>query len=245
MNAPASPRRAEAASSRYDLAALMQALGDVPVETESSTVRRRSRDFFWYSPVLNGQLHGKAADIIVVPRNEADVIKTASVCAKLRIPITVRGAATGNYGQAVPLQGGVLLDMKNLDRVVWWKPGVGRFQCGARMHEIDALTRPGGYELRMHPSTKRLATMGGFVAGGSGGIGSVTYGGLREPGNILAARVITVEETPRIIELRGDAAQKVNRAYGTTGIITEVEMPLAPPGTGSRWSSPLMTILKP
>ena len=54
------------------------------------------------------------------------------------------------------------------------------------------------------------------------------YGGLREPGNILAARVVTVEETPRVIELRGDAAQKVNRAYGTTGIITALEMPLAP-----------------
>lgn len=80
----------------------------------------------------------------------------------------------------------------------------------------------------MHPSTKRTATIGGFVAGGSGGIGSVTYGGLREPGNILAARIVTVEEQPRIIELRGDAAQKINRAYGTTGIITSLEMPLAP-----------------
>ena len=80
----------------------------------------------------------------------------------------------------------------------------------------------------MHPSTKRTATIGGFVAGGSGGVGSVTYGGLREPGNILAARIVTVEEEPRIIELRDDAAQKVNRAYGTTGIITALEMPLAP-----------------
>jgi FAD/FMN-containing dehydrogenase len=105
---------------------------------------------------------------------------------------------------------------------------VARLQAGARMHEIDALTRPGGWELRMHPSTKRMATIGGFVAGGSGGVGSVTYGGLREPGNILAARIVTVEETPRVIELRGDAAQKINRAYGTTGIITELEMPLAP-----------------
>jgi FAD/FMN-containing dehydrogenase len=80
----------------------------------------------------------------------------------------------------------------------------------------------------MHPSTKRTATIGGFVAGGSGGIGSVNYGGLREPGNILAARVVTVEEQPRIIELRGDAAQKINRTYGTTGIITALEMPLSP-----------------
>jgi FAD/FMN-containing dehydrogenase len=56
----------------------------------------------------------------------------------------------------------------------------------------------------------------------------VTWGGLREPGNILAARIVTVEEEPRILELRDDAAQKVNRAYGTTGIITALEMPLAP-----------------
>jgi len=40
--------------------------------------------------------------------------------------------------------------------------------------------------------------------------------------------LVTLEETPRIIELRGDAAQKVSRAYGTTGIITVLEMPLAP-----------------
>ena len=51
---------------------------------------------------------------------------------------------------------------------------------------------------------------------------------MREPGNILAARIVTLEETPRVIELRGDAAQKISRAYGTTGIITALEMPLAP-----------------
>jgi FAD/FMN-containing dehydrogenase len=96
------------------------------------------------------------------------------------------------------------------------------------MSAIDAAAQPKGWELRLHPSTKRMATIGGFVAGGSGGIGSITYGGLREPGNILAARIVTLEEEPRVIELRGDAAQKVNRAYGTTGIITALEMPLAP-----------------
>ncbi len=39
---------------------------------------------------------------------------------------------------------------------------------------------------------------------------------------------MTMEATPRILELREDEAQAVNHAYGTTGLITELEMPLAP-----------------
>jgi FAD/FMN-containing dehydrogenase len=207
---------------------LIADLGDIPVVTDLKVVRRRSRDFFWYSPVLNEQLDGKSADLIVAPRNENDVIRTAAACARHRVPITVRAGGTGNYGQAVPLKGGVLLDITALSDIAWIKPGSLRAGAGARMNVIDAETQAQGFELRMHPSTKRTATIGGFVAGGSGGIGSVTYGGLREGGNILAARVVTMEEGPRVIELRGDAAQKINRAYGTTGIITALEMPLAP-----------------
>jgi FAD/FMN-containing dehydrogenase len=203
-------------------------LGDIPVVLDPKVVRRRSRDFFWYSPVLNEQLDGKSADLIVAPRDENDVINTAAACARHRVPLTVRAGGTGNYGQAVPLNGGVLLDVTALAEIEWIKPGILRVEAGAKLNAIDAELQGHGSELRMHPSTKRTATIGGFVAGGSGGIGSVTYGGLREPGNILAARVVTVEEEPRIIELRGDAAQKINRTYGTTGIITALEMPLAP-----------------
>src|SRR5262249_50275958 len=155
-------------------------------------------------------------------------IRVAAACARHRIPLTVRGGATGNYGQCTPLEGGVVLDMSALNKIEWQKPGRLRVQAGARLYDIDAATRPNGYELRMHPSTKPTAEIGGFVAGGSGGAGSVTYGGMREPGNILAARIVTLEPTPRVIELRGDASQKISRAYGTTGIITALEMPLAP-----------------
>jgi FAD/FMN-containing dehydrogenase len=219
---------AAATTSRYDIDGFLKLIGDVPVTTDMQRVRLRSRDYFWYSPVLNKQLHGKSADIVATPRNEADVIAVAAACARLRIPLTPRGAATGNYGQAVPLEGGVLLDLTNMTKIEWQKPGIVRCEPGIKMNDLDAATRPDGWELRMHPSTKRMATIGGFVGGGSGGIGSVNYGGLREPGNILAARVVTCEETPRVIELRTGAAQKVNRAYGTTGIITALEMPLAP-----------------
>jgi FAD/FMN-containing dehydrogenase len=207
---------------------LVADVGDMPIVTDPKVVRRRSRDFFWYSPILNEQLDGKSADLIVAPRDENDIIRAAAACVRHRVPVTVRAGGTGNYGQAVPLRGGVLLDITALTGIEWIKPGALRVGAGAKMNVIDAETQAMGFELRMHPSTKRTATIGGFVAGGSGGIGSVTYGGLREGGNILAARVVTMEEEPRVIELRGDAAQKINRAYGTTGIITALEMPLSP-----------------
>ena len=210
------------------LPALLAEIEGVPFVDDPQLVRRRSRDFFWYSPILNEELTGKAADIVVIPRNEADVIRVARACARHGVPLTPRGGGTGNYGQAVPLAGGVLIDFTSMNAILSSKPGLLSVEPGAKMHDIDAALRPSGWELRMHPSTKRSATIGGFVAGGSGGVGSITYGGLRDPGNVLAARVVTLEREPRIIELRGDAAQKVNRAFGTTGLITALEMPLAP-----------------
>jgi FAD/FMN-containing dehydrogenase len=144
------------------------------------------------------------------------------------VPITPRGGGTGNYGQAVPLQGGIVLDMTALDTIEWQRRGMLRVGPGRKLIDIDRETHPNGWELRMHPSTKRTATIGGFVGGGSGGIGSITWGGLREPGNVAAARIVTIEAEPRVLELREGEAQAVNHAYGTTGLITALEMPLAP-----------------
>jgi FAD/FMN-containing dehydrogenase len=80
----------------------------------------------------------------------------------------------------------------------------------------------------MFPSTHRTASIGGFIAGGSGGVGSIRWGGLRNIGNVTRLRVVTMEATPRVLELEGDDIAKVAHAYGTNGIITECEMPLAP-----------------
>jgi FAD/FMN-containing dehydrogenase len=92
----------------------------------------------------------------------------------------------------------------------------------------EAETVPQGWELRFHPSTRRTATIGGFIAGGSGGVGSINYGGLRERGNVAALRLVTMEREPHIVELRGDEVQQAIHAYGTNGIITELEVALAP-----------------
>jgi FAD binding domain len=213
---------------RYSIGAFLADLAGIEATTDPGDLKRKSRDYYWYSPILNEALKDKVADVVVTPKDEGEVVRVAAACAKHRIPLTVRAGATGNYGQCVPLEGGVVLETALLNKIEWQKPGKVRVQAGAKLSDIDAATRPDGFELRMHPSTKRSAAIGGLVAGGTGGAGSVTYGGMREPGNILAARIVTLEHTPRIIELRGDAAQKISRAYGTTGIITVLEMPLAP-----------------
>jgi FAD/FMN-containing dehydrogenase len=204
------------------------AIGGVPVIDDPILVKQKSRDFYWYSPILKEQLKDKKADLIVCPRDESDVVRVARACARRRVPITPRGGGTGNYGQAVPLHGGIVLDLTGLSKIEWLHDAVLRVGAGKKMIDIDVEMRASGLELRMHPSTKRTATIGGFVAGGSGGIGSVTYGGLREPGNVMAARVVTIEEEPRVLELRGAEALAVNHSYGTTGIITALEVPMAP-----------------
>ena len=211
-----------------DWPAFCAELGEVPTITEPALVRQKSRDFFWYSPILKAQLNRKSADIVACPRTEAEVVATAALCARHRVNLTVRGGGTGNYGQAVPLEGGVVMDMTALDHILSLEDGMLAVEAGAKLIDIDLATRPRGWELRMHPSTKRTATIGGFVGGGSGGVGSVSHGGLRDRGTIVAARVVSCEEAPRIVTLTGDAVAGVNHAYGTTGIITALTIAMAP-----------------
>ncbi len=215
---------------RKDIAGFLAALGDVPVQTEPALVRRKSRDFFWYSPVLSRQLDGLVADLVVQPRDEAELLRVAVLARRHGVPLTTRGGGTGNYGQAVPLDGGAVVDMAGFDRLLWARDGVARVQAGMNMLALDRALRAHGqgHEIRLYPSTKRTASIGGFVSGGSGGIGSVSWGGLRDRGNVLAARVVTLQDPPAAIELRGAETDAINHTYGTTAIVTELEIPVQP-----------------
>ena len=214
--------------SRYDLAALKSMLGGIKTEDNASLVKQKSRDFYWYSPTLKRQLDHVVGDIIVSPTSEAEVIQTLAAAYALDIPVTPRGTGTGNYGQAMPLSGGIVLDLSGLNRVTDVKPGRFVADAGTIIADIDKVTRPQGQEMRLHPSTYATASVGGFVAGGSGGIGSIAWGGLRDFGNIIRLKVVTMEASPRVLNLSGDDLHKVAHAYGTNGVITEVEMPLGP-----------------
>jgi FAD/FMN-containing dehydrogenase len=187
-----------------------------------------SKDFYWYSPVLRRQLEDKRADMAVRPATQAELRLVVAACCRARVPVVPRGAGTGNYGQCVPLYGGVVIDLSRLDRIISLEGGVARVEAGARLGMIEGEARKAGWELRCMPSTWVKCTMGGFLCGGSGGIGSITWGGINAPGNVKSVTILTCEEEPRLVRLEEAESLKALHTYGTTGIMVEVEMRLAP-----------------
>ena len=203
-------------------------LEGIAAERDPKRLRLKSRDYFWYSPVLDAELKDKVGDILLTPKNEAEVRRIAAFAARHKVPLTVRGGGTGNYGQCVPLRGGIILDITGINRVLEIKPGLARVEAGCKIQVLEDAAQATGQALLMWPSTKKIATIGGFVGGGYAGVGSLRHGILKDQGNVTRIRVMTVEETPRIIELFDADIQKVHHAYGTNGIMLDLDVALAP-----------------
>src|SRR5713101_1915636 len=166
-----------------------QDIGNVVSTTDERQLRLKSRDFYWYSPVLTPQLQNCRADILVQPGSEEEIALVAAAAAKRRIPLTLRGGGTGNYGQSVPLKGGVLLDMTGFNKVTAVEPGNIRVQGGAVILKALEAALASGQQLMMYPSTMRSATIGGYLGGGFAGIGSVRHGIIRDSGMIQSLRI--------------------------------------------------------
>ena len=209
---------------------LASRLGDpARVLTQPEAVGQFSRDFYWYSPVLRKQLDGKTADLVVRPINTAEVQTVLEYCHTENVPVTARGAGTGNYGQAVPLQGGIILDLAAMELIEEiTQDGVAICQPGVRLGLLENEARKTGWELRCYPSTVVKASVGGFLGGGSGGIGSILNGNLRDFNTVRALEVVTMEAKPRVVLHEGEAVHEILHAWGTNGVITKIWLALAP-----------------
>ena len=208
----------------------LRAVSDLVLLQDPAELQRFSRDAYDYSPVLKAQLDRCQADLVVRPSSVAAVEALAAACYRHRVPLTLRGTGTGNYGQSVPLEGGVVMLTTALQRVRSIDPhtGVVTVEPGCSLRELDQQLRLQGRQLRLLPSTWRSATIGGFLAGGSGGIGSIRWGFLRDPGHLLGMEIVTVEQQPRRLQLEAAEAEALNHAYGTNGIVTGITLATAP-----------------
>src|SRR5215475_6056923 len=97
---------------------LSHLIGDpARVLTAPAVLDRLSHDFYWYSPILRPQLADKCGEVAVQPVSLEEVLAVMRFAGRHEIPVTVRGAGTGNYGQCVPLHGGVILDLSLMDKL--------------------------------------------------------------------------------------------------------------------------------
>src|ERR1700740_3160647 len=127
-----------------DLAAILGHADAVIADPQM--LERLSKDFYWYSPILKALLEDKRAEAVVQPRTWEEVQNVLRYCFDQGIPVTVRGSGTGNYGQAIPLEGGErssqsrlgtsLLSLHLCQSIGWRFPG-RRF----RRDRIDYLRR--------------------------------------------------------------------------------------------------------
>jgi FAD/FMN-containing dehydrogenase len=232
-------------ASQSALAQFRHDIGEITASSEERHLRQKSRDFYWYSPVLTEHLQNCRADIVVEPRTEEEIARVVAAAVRNRVPLTIRGGGTGNYGQSVPLAGGIVLDMTRYDKVTAIEPGRIRVQAGAFIQTALEAALASGQQLMMYPSTMKVATIGGYLGGGFAGIGSVRHGIIRDSGMIQSLTVMTVEESPRILTLAGEDVEFVFHAWGarpaSSSRRSSSSFPPRPGTTASPRSRPMAT----
>ena len=211
-----------------DWAAFAKALSPVEVIDEPVLVKKRSRDFFWYSPILDRRLKTCFGDLVARPTSPAEMAHCLSRAAQARIPVTLRGGGTGNYGQSVPMEGGLIIDTTAMNRILEIGPDFVRVEAGCNILALNNALKEKGRELPVFPSTQDIATIGGFISGGSAGIGTVSHGMLRDAGNVLEIKALSAEETPREHIFAGDQINMIHHAWGINGVITELKLRTVP-----------------
>jgi D-lactate dehydrogenase (cytochrome) len=204
---------------------IAHALGDGRVLTGADVLRQHGTDESWHPPAT--------PDAVVYPRDTEEAAAVVRACRDHKVPIVPFGAGTSLEGHVAALQGGVSVDMREMDKVV--RLSVEDLdvtvQAGVTRRRLDQRLRPEGVFFSVDPGAD--ATIGGMVATGASGTTSVRYGTMRE--NVLSLTVVTA--SGEVVRTRS-RARKSSAGYdlthlfvgseGTLGLITEATLRLQP-----------------
>ena len=173
-------------------------------------------------------------DLAVQPRSTEEVAAVMKICYENNIPVTPRGAGTGLAGGAVPLYGGVLMDISKMNRIKGYdlENFVVEIEAGVLLNDLAADCKKQGMLYPPDPGEK-FACLGGNVATNAGGMRAVKYGTTRD-----YVRAMTVVLPTGEITHLGATVSKTSSGYsllnlmigseGTLGIITELTMKIIP-----------------
>jgi FAD/FMN-containing dehydrogenase len=186
-----------------------------------------SRDQADIPGLLRRMLVKPTPDVVVQPESVEDVANVVSAAVDLGVPVVPRSAASFPLGGSVPTNGGVVLDLTSLHRVLGIDKGhlLADVEAGVRWSNLHDVLRGDGLALRTYPSSW-FSTVGGWVATGGYGINSLAFGHLSK--SVQALQVVTptggiewVDETHRDFRLYFGTE-------GQLGIVTRVVLRVRP-----------------
>jgi FAD/FMN-containing dehydrogenase len=205
---------------------LVTLLGPDGVSTELPTRERASRDGSYLSPIIKAQLPLGLADLVAYPVTAEQIAATVAAAVAHKVAITPRGRGTGNYGQAIPMSGGLVLDMSRAKTIHHISEGSITADAGATFVQLEQAANENGQQVLMYPSTAG-SSLGGFLSGGSGGTGSIKHGMLHT-GFVLALDVVHAVPGAGLVHVEGPDAAPYIHNYGTAGIIARATVVLEP-----------------
>jgi glycolate oxidase len=130
--------------------------------------------------------------LVALPRSAEQVMAVLDACRRHATPVVARGAGTGLSGGALPVEGGVLLVLARLNRIIEVDAArrLARVEPGVTNLEISQAAAPFGLYYAPDPSSQVACTIGGNVAENSGGVHCLKHG--LTVHNLLEVRIATI-----------------------------------------------------
>lgn len=121
-------------------------------------------------------------EIVIQPVNAAEISSVLKYCHEQSIPVTPRGAGTGLSGGALPVAGGVSLDMKRMNKILHLDKR--NFQVmvepGVITEELQNAVKAEGLFYPPDPASKGSCFIGGNISENSGGPKALKYGVVKD-----------------------------------------------------------------
>ncbi|HOR61450.1 MAG TPA: FAD-binding oxidoreductase [Smithellaceae bacterium] len=207
-----------------DFSELKAILDERRVSSGESVRHLHSHDESFHAPSL--------PDVVVWPHTTEEASRLVRWAKGKRVPVTAWGAGTSLEGNPIPVQGGMVMDFNEMNRIIAVRPEdfQADVQAGVIYKELNkTLARDG---LFFPPDPGAAATIGGMIGNNASGIRSVRYGATKD----YVMRLTVVLPDGEVIHA-GNRARKSSSGYnlpalftgseGTLGIITEATLKLA------------------
>ena len=171
----------------------------------------------------------------VFPEEAEQIVRLMELANREKIPVTPRGAGTGLSGMAVPIRGGIILDLSRMNKIlkISIEDRIAVVQPGVIYASLEKALAPYGFFFPPDPASGKVSTLGGNVSTNAGGLKGAKYGTTRD--YVLGLQVVLPDG--RIMRTGSKAMKSVSGydltrlfvgSEGTLGIVTEITFKINP-----------------